>query len=141
MFTFEITFLPASLPSLASSYQRVRMAVGYPDGGISNNMAVAFLPGAVLDAGGVGFDPDNGTASWSAQPMPQPRRPSSNDALAFLAVRIVVTGICVMHVQSAQRSCTHLRCLCVCADSRAGSTFEEQGHHLHGAHPTVPVEA
>ena len=102
MFTFEITFLPASLPSLATSYQRVRMAVGYPDGGVSNNMAVAFLPGAVLDAGGVGFDSDNGTASWSVQPMPQSERPSSNDALAFLTVRIIVIGICFLHVQNWQ---------------------------------------
>ena len=29
MFTYEITFLPASLPSLTDSYRRVRMAVGW----------------------------------------------------------------------------------------------------------------
>ncbi len=88
MFTFEITFLPASLPSLKTSYQRVRMAVGYPDGGISNNMALAFQPGAVLDAGGVGYHPDNATASWTVPAMPQAKRPYTNDALAFLTVRI-----------------------------------------------------
>ncbi|BDA44986.1 Glutamyl-tRNA(Gln) amidotransferase subunit A [Coccomyxa sp. Obi] len=85
MFTFEITFLPASLPSLATSYQRVRMAVGYPDGGVSNGMAVAFLPGAVMDAGDVSYSPENATASWSVPATPQLMRPS-NDNLAFLTI-------------------------------------------------------
>lgn len=90
MFTYEITFLPASLPSLATSYQRVRMAVGYPDGGISNNMAVAFAPGAVMDAGGNGYNPDNATRSWAVPPRPLLQRPSSNDALVFLTVRVLL---------------------------------------------------
>ncbi|EIE21164.1 amidase signature enzyme [Coccomyxa subellipsoidea C-169] len=62
------------------------MAVGYPDGGISNNMALAFQPGAVLDAGGVGYHPDNATASWTVPAMPQAKRPYTNDALAFLTI-------------------------------------------------------
>ena len=87
MFTFEITFLPASLPSLADSYRRVRMVVGYPDGGVKDNMALAFLPAAVLEAGGNPFRPVNGSTSWEVPPQPNVTRPASNDALAFMTVR------------------------------------------------------
>lgn len=87
MFTFEITFLPASLPSLANSYRRVRMVVGYPDGGTHNNMALAFLPGRVLEAGGNAYNPVNGTTSWAVPPWPPGiQRPSSNNGLAFMTV-------------------------------------------------------
>lgn len=99
MFTFEITFLPASLPSLATSYQRVRMAVGYPDGGVSNGMAVAFLPGAVMDAGDVSVSRENATASWSIPAAPRLTRPS-NDALAFLTVCHRSPGDLIVHVSS-----------------------------------------
>jgi hypothetical protein len=86
MFTFEITFLPASLPSLPDSYRRVRMAVAFPDGGVKTNMAVTYLPGRVLEAGGVLYRPAKGTLAWDVPPRPTIQRPSSNDALAFLTV-------------------------------------------------------
>jgi len=90
MFTYEITFLPTSLPSLPSSYRRVRMVVGYPDGGVKNPMALSFVPRAALEAGRATQKlPASATSqgSWLQQPQPPPAtRPASDVDLCFMTV-------------------------------------------------------
>ena len=92
MFTYEITFLPTSLPSLPSSYRRIRMVVGYPDGGVKNPMALSFVPKAALEAGkAISLLPASATSqgSWQQQ-VPQKAtvtRPSSDVDLCFMTVR------------------------------------------------------
>ena len=92
MFTYEITFLPTSLPSLPSSYRRVRMVVGYPDGGVNNPMALSFVPRAGLEAGKVTSKlPISATSqgSWLQQPQQPPAsRPTSDVDLCFMTVRL-----------------------------------------------------
>lgn len=91
MFTYEITFLPTSLPSLPSSYRRVRMVVGYPDGGVNHPMALSFVPRAGLEAGTLTSKlPVSATSqgSWLQQPQQPPAsRPSSDVDLCFMTVR------------------------------------------------------
>ncbi|CAL5229954.1 g13383 [Coccomyxa viridis] len=90
MFTYEITFLPTSLPSLPSSYRRVRMVVGYPDGGVNNPMALSFVPRAGLEAGKVTSKlPISATSqgSWLQQPQQPPAsRPTSDVDLCFMTI-------------------------------------------------------
>ena len=91
MFSYEITFLPASLPSLPSSYRRVRMVVGYPDGGVKNPMALAFMPRAALEAGRATAKLPTSASSLGSwvQPFGQPpvMRPASDVDLCFMTVR------------------------------------------------------
>lgn len=93
MFTYEITFLPASLPSLPSSYRRVRMVVGYPDGGVKNPMALAFVPKAGLEAGRATSKlPASASSqgSWFQQSRQSAAtRPSSDVDLCFMTVSTV----------------------------------------------------
>ena len=91
MFSYEITFLPASLPSLPSSYRRVRMVGGYPDGGVKNPMALAFMPRAALEAGRATAKLPTSASSLGSwlQPYAQPpvMRPASDVDLCFMTVR------------------------------------------------------
>ncbi|CAK0784217.1 hypothetical protein CVIRNUC_007421 [Coccomyxa viridis] len=90
MFSYEITFLPASLPSLPSSYRRVRMVVGYPDGGVKNPMALAFMPRAALEAGRATAKLPTSASSLGSwlQPYAQPpvMRPASDVDLCFMTI-------------------------------------------------------
>lgn len=116
MFTYEITFLPTSLPSLPSSYRRVRMVVGYPDGGIKNPMALSFVPKAALEAGqATSLLPASATSqgSWQQQ-LPQNAtvsRPSSDVDLCFMTVR---SCLGTLDVEATASLWTQLL-LCVCS--------------------------
>lgn len=114
MFTYEITFLPTSLPSLPSSYRRVRMVVGYPDGGISNPMALSFVPRAGLEAGKLTSKlPISATSqgSWQQQPQPPPAfRPSSDVDLCFMTVRLPGTMLWSLFPDLLRGTCS---CLCL----------------------------